>query len=193
MLDTGVTLFSFNMSNDKQTSNYNKLVFKSCRAIVYDSTYSEFDELSFASLNDNCGFGYIEYEFGFSCNLPNPYMDFFVSCFSFRTDTLEYPAIKINGMHTRNLPKFMREHNYTKVDKNGNMSMGVRLFFRNKHEREAILNCNEICIEGFIAFGKKTNTYGVMTRLLQDNNEWIVVDANTYRPYKHNHVYSNVH
>ena len=43
-----------------------RIVFNSCKAIIYDKTYSELDEPSFANLNRNdYGFGYVEYEFSF--------------------------------------------------------------------------------------------------------------------------------
>lgn len=77
-------------------SRTERLIINSCKAIFYDRTYLEFDELSFANLNHNdYGFGYIEYEFGFKESFSNPYMKFY-HCYLNKnlTDSVLTPAFE---------------------------------------------------------------------------------------------------
>lgn len=180
----------------KERSSSNRLVFNSCKAIIYDKTYSEFDEMTFANLNHNdYGFGYIEYEFSFKESFNTPYMEFFVSCFAFRMNLLGYP-IKLNGLRppkARRLRELLTPPTYTKVNKYGEMSFGIRFFFRSLEERDAMLNCDRLCIEGNVSFGGKRNVYDIMCRIKKENDDWIVDEANTYRTHKNYHIYSLYH
>lgn len=77
MFDNEITLFNVELSNKFNSTTDNRLVLHSCKAILIDSTYSEFDVLSFASINHNdYSFGYIEYEFSFIENFKMPYINF---------------------------------------------------------------------------------------------------------------------
>lgn len=193
MLDNSITLFNVSLEDSMNPISDNRLVLSSCKAIVTDSTYSEFDELSFANVNHNdYGFGYIEYEFSFIEKFKNPYMKFYISCFSFRMNTLGY-SIKENCPRPNKKLKFLMPDTYTKVNKIGNLSFGIRFYFRTLEERNAFLNCNELCIEGFVALGKKNNTYNLMCRLSQHNGKWDIADAYTYRRDGRMHIFSYWH
>ena len=193
MLDNNVTLFSVSLDNNSKTATDERLILHSCKAILSESTYSELDELSFENINHNdYGFGCIEYEFSFIENFRKPYMSFYISCFLFRMDTLKYP-IKINCPKPIGKLKYLMPNTYTKVNKNGNLSLGIRYYFRTIEERTAFLECNELCIEGFIALGKQTNTYNLMCRLSQQNEKWDIIDAYTYRRDGKSYIYSYDH
>ena len=193
MLNQEITLFNVNLQNGGKNVTDERIVLCSCKAKLFETTYSELDELTYALLNSNdYEQGFVEFEFSFNEKFKNPYMDFYVSCFSFRMDSLNY-AIKTNGLKYKRKTAFLLPKNYTKVDKNGHLSMGVCYFFRSAQEREAFLNCKEICVEGFVAFGKRTNTYNIMCRLAQQNNEWSIIDAYTYRRDGKHDVYSYIH
>ena len=193
MLNNEITLFNVSLQSGAENSTDERLILYSCKAKMFDTTYSEFDELTFTLLNSNdYGHGVVEFEFSFIEKFKNPYMDFYVSCFSLRLDSLNY-AIKKNGLKYRRKTAFLLPKNYTKVNKNGNLSMGISYFFETAEEREAFLNCKEICIEGFVAFGKRTNTYNIMCRLAQQDGEWNIIDAYTYRRDGKQDVYSYSH
>ncbi len=194
MLNAEFKLFDVNIepSDNKLNSKANRLVFNSCRAIVFDSTYSELNEPTFAHLNENEGFGYIEYEFTFLEGFKNPYMKFYVSCFALRMNRLGYP-IKLNPPRVQGKERLLNPESYTKVNQNGNLSLGVRFFFRNEEEREAILNSEELCIEGSISFGNKRNVYDIMCRIIKTDNDWKLDEAYTYRTHPKTHIYSLIH
>lgn len=195
MLNAEVKLFDVNIEPSSQLlkNKTDRLVFNSCKAIVFDKTHSEFDELTFANLNHNdYSFGYVEYEFSFLENFKNPYMKFFISCFAIRTSHLGRP-IKLNTPRPNRKIKFFNPDNYTKVNQKGNLSFGIRFFFRSEEEREAILNSEELCIEGFVALGKKNNVYDIMCRITKKENDWEIYEAYTYRTNPKTHIYSLVH
>lgn len=193
MLNNEITLFNVSLQSGAENSTDERLILCSCKAKMFEKTYSEFDELTFALLNSNdYGHGLVEFEFSFLEKFKNPYMDFYVSCFSFRMDSLKH-AIKKNGLKYRRKTAGLLPKNYTKVNKNGNLSMGICYFFASAEEREAFLNCKEICVEGFVAFGKRTNTYNIMCRLAQQDGEWDIIDAYTYRRNGNHDVYSYRH
>lgn len=193
MLDNSVTLFNVSLPDISINESDKRLVLCTCKAIVHDSLYSEFDEMSYACVNlNNYGFGYIDYEFSFIENLNNPYMKFYISCFSFRMNTLGY-TIKENCPRPVKRLKFLSPKNFTKVNMNGNLTFGIRYFFKSMEERVAFLTNKEICIEGFVALGKKNHTYGIMCRLSRDNDEWKIIDTNTYRSNHKAYIYSLYH
>ena len=195
MFDSHFKLFDVNIAADKESSKNrtDRLVFNSCKAIVYDKAYSEFDEMTFANLNhNNYGFGYIEYEFSFLENFKNPYMNFYISCFALRMNLLGY-AIKLNTPRPNKEVKILTPDNYTKVNQNGNLSFGIRFYFRSKEERDAILNSEEICIEGYVALGKKNNVYDIMCRIIKTDDSWVLDEAYTYRTNPNTNVYHLYH
>ena len=193
MLDNSITLFNVSLENNAKPITNERLVMNSCKAILSDATYSEFDELSFANINHNdYGFGYIEFEFSFIEKFQNPYMKFYISCFSFRMNTLGY-SIKMNCPRPNRKFKFLMPDTYTKVNKNGNLAFGIRYYFKSLEERDAFLSCHELCIEGFVALGKKRNTYNLMCRLSQENEKWDIIDAYTYRRDGKVHIYTYYH
>lgn len=146
MLNSIIKLFDVNVDISNRKLNSGRLVLNSCKAIIYDKVYSEFDELNFAVINLNdYEFGYIEYEFGFAENFDDPYLNFYILCFAIRCNMLDYP-IKINSPIPSTTPKYRLLKNYTKVNKDGNMSFGVRYFFRSLEERNALINGDEVLI-----------------------------------------------
>lgn len=196
MLDNTIKLFDVNVGALSQKESDNRISFSSCRATIYnyfneEKSYSEIDEESFLPLNDNNGHGYIDFEFAFNENLKNPYMEFYASCFAFRS--IEPKAtIKLNGQHMTDKSIF-REAFKTKVNKDGKLSCGIRYYFNNEREKQLFLNCKELCLEGRLALGKKRNVYGIVVRLKKENNEWMVLDANTYKDKGFNTIYGYVH
>lgn len=196
MFDGKITIFDIqNLQVGKsEKSRTERLTLDSCKAIIYDKTYSELDELSFANLNHNdYGFGYIEYEFGFKESFSNPYMRFYIACFALRMNLLGYP-IKVNIIgRQKGEPKYLYPNNYTKVNKYGNMALGIRYFFQDEKERYCILNSEEICIEGNISLGSKRNVYDIMCRIVKTDDNWIMEDAYTYRTHPKSHIYSFIH
>lgn len=196
MFDGKITIFDIQnlQVGNSGKSKSERLILDSCKAIIYDKTYSELDELSFANLNHNdYGFGYIEYEFGFKESFSNPYMKFYVACFTLRMNLLGYP-IKLNIIgRQKGEPKCLYPNNYTKVNKYGNMALGIRFFFRSEEERNAILNSEEICIEGNISLDSKRNVYDIMCRIVKTESNWEIEDAYTYRSHPKSYIYSLIH
>lgn len=194
MLDNSVTLLSVNNSIDATNGqSENTLVLTSCEAKMNfeDELYNEFDELNCNYLNANdYGCGALEFYLSFSNIFQNPYQKFYISCFSIRTNT--YLPIKINGKPEKYIKRFHEDH-YTKIDKNGNLGIGIGYFFRSEKERESIINCNKICLEGFIAFGKKKNVYGINCKFEKDENDWCLKSADTYMIDKHRSIFSYIH
>lgn len=193
MLDANITLFDVKNQNNDSNTNSNRLVINSCKAVVYDKIYSELEELSFANINlNNYDYGYIEYEFGFNEKFENPYKTFYISLFAIRVNLLSYP-IKIDSPRPSTTPKIRLNKNYSKVNKDGNMSLGVRYFFRSLKEREALINGDEVLIEGCVALDTRKNNYDIMCRIIKVGNEWILDEANTYRTHKNIDIYNLWH
>lgn len=184
-----ITLFDVKTQNSNANTNSNRLVINSCKAIVHYKIYSELEELNFANINsNNYDYGYIEYEFGFNEKFENPYKTFYISLFAIRGNLLGYP-IKINPPRPSTTPKIRLNKNYSKVNKDGNMSLGVRYFFRSLKEREALIDGDEVLIEGCIALDTRKNNYDIMCRIIKDGDEWILDEANTYRTHKKMDLY----
>lgn len=193
MLDAKITLFDVKIQRISPNFDSNRLVLNSCKAIVYENTYSEFNELNFANINDvDLKYGCIEYEFGFDEKFKDPYKKFFISIFEIKGDMLKFP-IKIDPPRPSIKTKPFFPENYTKVNKNGNMVLGVRYYFRNYEEKRALLDGKEVLIEGCIALGKRYNIYGIMCRIKKGEKEWILEEANTYRIHKNTDIYSLWH
>lgn len=196
MLDNTIKLFDVNINVSKKQETDNRLSFASCKATIYNNfseekPYSEIDEESILSLNYNNDFGYIDFEFAFNENFRTPYMEFYASCFAFRL-IKPNATIKLNGV--QNFDKSLFKEVYsTKVNKDGKLSCGIRYYFKGENDKQAFIECEELCLEGRIALGKKRNVYGIVVRLKKENNDWIVLDANTYKDKGFNSIYSYVH
>lgn len=197
MLDAVIKLFDVNIElSDRFSKNKtDRIVFNACKAIVYDKTYSELDETTFATLNDNnYGCGFIDFEFAFKENFKNPYMKFFISCFSIRSISKDYKTVtKLNTPRPGKMGGSLYPPNYTKVNQNGNLSFGVRYYFKTMDEKNTVLNSDEVCIEGFVSFGKKNNVYDIMCRIVKTDNGWELNEAYTYRTHPKTYIYSLVH
>lgn len=196
MLDSKITLFEVNIDNTSQRERGNRISIASCKATIYnyfneEKPYSEIDEESIISLNYNNDFGYIDFEFAFNENFRTPYMEFYASCFAFRLIKPK-ATIKLNGVQNFNKPLFKEVYS-TKVNKDGKLSCGIRYYFKEENDKQAFIECEELCLEGRIALGKKRNVYGIVVRLKKENNDWIVLDANTYKDKGFNSIYSYVH
>ena len=116
-------------------------------------------------------------------------MKFYISCFALRSISIskKYTA-KLNTPRPNKQLMFLNQNNYTKVNSDGNMSLGIRFYFRSEEEREAVLNSDEICIEGSVAFGKKTNVYDIMCRIVKSDEGWTLDEAYTYRSNPKTHI-----
>ena len=172
MLDSNITLLKTEIKNIDVRNE--SLLLSGCNVKLHknEEIYSEFDELNFSYLNSNdYGCWNMEIELCFENNFKNPYQEFYARCFTIRTDN--GIRIKINGDNS--------DKTYSKVNKDNKFVIGIGYFFSSEEEKEKILNCKLLCLEGFVALQKKKNVYGIMCRLCKDNDLWEVMDANTYR------------
>ena len=71
---------------------------------------------------------------------------------------------------------------YSKINKNGELTIGIRYFFQNEKEISEILSCNEFLVEGFIALENKKNVYGIMCQMVKKETGWEIVSTYTYKP-----------
>lgn len=183
MLDT--TLFNVQLSIP-QTRVNKSLILTGCIAnlLPEKDVYSEFDHLNFYPLNCNdYDFGRVDIEFCFENSFDNPYFEFYVKCFAIRTDTGVLRKIDINST-----PKKFMTPNFSKVNMDNKLVMGISYYFESEKERIKVEKCKQFCIEGFIALKKKTNVYGVMCKIENLDNVWHMVSGNTYRIYKRTNI-----
>lgn len=184
MLDNTITLFSVQLP---EASVKNKaLVLTGSSAVFYSNNdvYSELDDLNFSYLNNNdYGMGYMDIEFKFENNFDDPYFKFYTGCFSIRTDN--GVTIKLNG--------FPNRENYSKINKDNKVVVGIHYYFSSEEEINNFKNCNMFCAEGFIAINKKENVYGVMCKLSKNKEKWCVIDSNTYKIYEHQNICNLFH
>lgn len=68
--------------------------------------------------------------------------------------------------------------NFTKVTKEGKIALGLEYYFTTQREYNLLLNCESFCVEGFVAFKKKTNVY-VCTE--KTDCGWKMTEGNTYQ------------
>lgn len=191
MFDAPITIFNININAEKQNTA-NRLVIASCKAIMKSKTYSELEDSNYAYLNNNdYNQGFVDFTVSFLDLYSNPYMQFYISCFSLRgfTETQSY-TLKVNCPRPKNA---LNAIYHTAINENGNLSIGLRYHFQNKEERDLLLNSKEISIEGNIALGRKSNIYDVLIRAIKENNEWKIENANTYRTHKHTSIYNLYH
>lgn len=175
MLDNNITLFNIELPG-KEVKN-DSVVIAGVNASISKKTdvYSELEELSFSPLNSNdYGLSFMRVEICFENNFKEPYFDFYAACFSIRTDlgTIN----KLNG--------HPHERCFSKINKSNKVALGIQYYFRNETEIEVIKNCNEFCIEGCIAIGKKNNVYDIICRIEHKDKIWKVLEANTFRTHK---------
>lgn len=176
MLDKNTTLLSINtaVKNEKE-SQQKVLLLRGCKIYAFskDRIYSELEEQTFDTLNSNEGYGVLEIEFSFDHSIISKnYPQFYTKCFVIRTDT----DVRIKPMKTSN------RSNNSKVNQNGDLSLGVSYYFRNASEVEKVKKCNSILVEGFIALDKPTNVFGVMCQLEKTEGGWEIASAYTYKP-----------
>lgn len=178
MLDGPVikTLFNIVLPNNI-VSNNEVLILSGCKtAVAENKIYSEFEELNccFLNANDyNCGNMIIHLFFDYA--FKNPYLRFYVNCISIRTN--DGILCKVDGVS-------LHDENFTKITKEGKLSICIGYFFRSEREYAKIINCKSFCVEGFAAFGKKNNVFAFMCSIEQNENGWMLSDGNTYKIYK---------
>lgn len=170
-----ITLFDVNISNDTYNGN-NALVLSGCKlSLLENIKYSELDENNYLYLNNNdYGCGGINVELNFDNNYKNPYFEFYINCITIRVDNKIFVKKNVYTSHK----------SYTKINKNGKLSIGVGYFFTSEEEYEIIKECSSFVIEGFIAFNKKNNVYGFMCEVKKERNLWNLSEGNTYKIYK---------
>ena len=174
MLD--VKLLSITAAVPNMTENVPKaLLLRACKVHVFGNgrIYSELEEQTFDSLNDNKGFGVLDIELVFGREVvKKSFPKFYTKCFVIRTDT----NVIIKPM------KFSNESNYSKLNQNGEIVIGIRYFFKDNEEINKLVSCQKILVEGFIALSKPTNVFGVMCQLQKEDSDWIISSAYTYKP-----------
>lgn len=173
------TLFNLNLSNDNKNKN-NVLILSGCKLLMSDDIkYSELNENNYLYLNNNdYGYGYMNIDINFDNNYNNPYFNFYVNCITIRIDNKIY--LKSNNNCNQEV--------YTKINKNGKLSIGIGYFFKSLEENKAVEGCNSFMIEGFIALNKKNNVYGFMCEVINNKNTWELLEGNTYKLYKKNKI-----
>jgi len=154
----------------------NALLLKACNIYLFSEgrMFSEFDEMTFSRLNRNdYGFGTLEIEFVFANRVTKEaYPDFYTKCFVVKADT---------GKFIRTM-KYKNDKYCSKVNQDGDLVIGIRYFFVNEDEINHIQECNALLVEGFIAFGKPQNVYGLMYQLQKEESGWQISSAYTYKP-----------
>lgn len=187
MLDA--TLFNVSLP-EVSVGSKKTLVLSGCRVkLTQDQPYSEFEELTFYSMNNNdYGCGKAEIELFFDNRFSNPYFKFYMQCITIRTNSKLLIKSNINTMSN-----VVLEHRYSKVTKDGKVSFGLGYFFRTEKERQMLRNSESFCVEGFIAIGRKRNVYGFVCQMRKRNGEWILTDGNTYKIYKRTNIQTLAH
>lgn len=197
-----IILFDVNTSNDSDNKN-NALILSGCKlSILENITYSELDENNYIYINDNdYGCECINIELNFDNNYKNPYFEFFLNCITIRVDNkILFKDLDTNYTHyklytKRKVNKVLakkkvdrRYKSYTKINKNGKLSIGVGYFFKSKEEYKIIKECNSFIIEGFIALNKKNNIYGFMCEVKKEEDLWFLSEGNTYKIFKNSKI-----
>lgn len=177
MFDSAVTLFSFSASAPAITPpESHALILKECKVYAFSAgrIFSEFEELTFDSLNCNdYGFGTLELELTFSSGIvKEAYPDFYTKCVVIRTDKQFF----IKPMKMRN-----RAH-CSKINRVGDIVVGLRYYFRSEKEIQQIVSCTSLLIEGFVALGKPQNVFGIMCQLEKEGSTWQISSSYTYKP-----------
>lgn len=166
------------------------LVLTGCNVKLLDEeVYSEFEELNYYSFNCNdYGCGQIWIHLLFENNFNNPYFTFFLQSISIRTNN----GIKIKVNKNAMPDRFMLP-NYSKVTKEGKVAVGLGWYPTSEEEVELLKKSKLLSVEGFVAIDKPKNIYSFVCKLVKDNDEWHLVEGNTYRIYKNRHIRSLSH
>lgn len=176
MLNSNITLFSFEAKSNKTSNSSNALLLKECNVYGFSDVrvYSEFDELSIDVFNRNdYGFGLLEIEFVLENDLiASKYPEYYTKCFVIRTDT----GVLIKPM------KFRNNTTMSKVNSNGHLVISVGYYFDSQEQVDMIMQCKALLVEGFIALDKPKNVYGIMCQLSKASNSWVIDRAYTYKP-----------
>lgn len=177
MLDSAVTLFSFSATTPTaMPTESHALILKECNVYAFSAgrIFSEFEELTFDSLNCNdYGFGTLELELTFPSGIvKEAYPDFYTKCIVIRTDKQFF----IKPMKVRNQP------HCSKINRVGDLVIGLRYYFRSESEIQQIISCTSLLIEGFVALGKPQNVFGIMCQLEKENGTWQISSSYTYKP-----------
>lgn len=160
---------------DKKIDNNKVLLIKECKLYIcdVDRIYSELEEQTFSVQNSNDGIGMLDVEFILDNSITdNKYPQFYTKCFVIRTNN----GLKIKPMKFRNDPAS------SKVNQNGDLIIGIRYYFRDKSDIGKLMSCENVLIEGFIAFDKVNNVYGVTCQLQKIGDKWEITTAYTYKP-----------
>lgn len=177
MLDANIDkIFSIDAVLPKKAESESKiLLLRACRIYIFSNNriYSEFEEQTFSALNENYGFGVLDIEFVIKNNIvKESYPQFYTKCFVIRNDKREL----IKPMKYSNQPA------ESKINQNGELVVGIRYYFRDEKEIEKITKCNDLLIEGFLAFEKTENVYGIMCQLHKGKKKWKITSEYTYKP-----------
>lgn len=177
----GDTKCLFNLSlvpNFQNLAQGSTLQVVSCSVLVDNikkTPYSELQELNRCLINSNNGFGDVVVEVGFVNKFKNPYFKFWGNCVSIRAD--DSVICKIDGIF---------DDGISKVDKNGNVVIGVEYFFRDEDIRQKVLSCRSFCLEMFLALEKKNNVFALRCEFEKDS-VWETTVADTYKYKAHIH------
>lgn len=171
------TLFNVNISNNINVKK-NALVLSGCKLIMTENIkYSELDENNFFCLNSNdYGHGGMNIEICFDNIFEEPYFQFFLNCVSIR--------INNKNFFKSNMLLMNKQKVYTKINKNGKLSITIRYHFKSTEESKIIKDCDSILIDGFIALNKKNNVYGFMCNVEESERIWTLSEGNTYKIFK---------
>lgn len=180
MFDIG---FEFSPNIVQKTNNkIDELILSSCKIHYFSDNrlWSSFEELSYNRLNNNdYNLGVLDFEIGFTGYKGNAYPKVYTKCFRLLTDenTLLKPM------------KCTNEYSLSKINRKGELVVGISYYFRTEEEVAKLVNCKQILIESFLALGKKNNTYGLACQMHRDNNNnWTCSYANTYRMCKKENI-----
>jgi hypothetical protein len=155
-------------------SKVDSLAISSCAIHLFsdDRIWSSFDEDSYNYLNNNnYGLGVIDFEIGLVGYTGVAYPKVYTKCFELRTDN----NLRIKPKKIRN------DTSESKINKRGEVVIGLRYFFKDEKEIEDFENCNRLMFEAFFALEKPKNTYAFMCQLYKTEHGWEAEYANTYR------------
>jgi hypothetical protein len=88
----------------------------------------------------------------------------YIPALTIRTDN--GVIIKINGN-----PNYKFHSNYSKVNKDNKLVLGINYYIKNHEEETKILVSHLFCIEEYMDLKKKTNFYGIICRIKNSRYE----------------------
>ncbi len=168
-------LFNVNVSNNINQKN-DALVLSGCKVkFLKDVNYSELDENNYIYINNNdYNCDAINIELNFDYNYKKTYFEFYINCIAIRIDN---KAIFKDNIYNKYKV-------YTKINKNGKLSIGIGYFLKSLDEHKEIKECKSFLIEGLIALDKKKNVYGFMCEVIKEKDSWNLSEGNTYIIHK---------